>query len=83
MNPELDALPSYMGSVLAHMVTEEYDAAINDLNELIKLMPDNASASFALRGDAYLKKGQFDEAISDFTDAIRLDPNYVDAYIRL
>jgi len=75
MNPELDALlTSYMGSALTHMEKDEYDAAICDFTEIIKLMPDTVAA-FLFRGDAYLKKGQFDEAISDLTEAIKRNQN--------
>jgi len=80
MTPESEPdVLSYMGSVLAHIMTDNYDAAINDLNEIIRLDPNNDSA-YAVRGEAYQKKGQFNEAISDFTEAIRLDPDYDWAY---
>jgi len=52
MTPELDALSSCMGSVLAHIVTELYDDAISDLNKIIRLDPKDAFA-YNMRGDAY------------------------------
>jgi tetratricopeptide (TPR) repeat protein len=55
----------------------EYDKAISDCNEAIRLKPDDAYA-FSGRGFAYASKGEYDKAISDCNEAIRLKPD--DAY---
>jgi len=55
----------------------EYDKAISDCNEAIRLKPDDAYA-FSGRGFAYASKGEYDKAISDCNKAIRLKPD--DAY---
>ena len=51
----------------------EYDKAIADLTEAIRLNPKHAEA-YMFRGDTYQKKGNFDQAVADFTAAIRLEP---------
>src|ERR1700719_1231093 len=56
----------------------DYDRAIADLSESIRLDPD--AACFTCRGNAYKAKGEYDRAIADFNEAIRLDPKNADAY---
>ncbi len=51
----------------------EYDRAIKDFDESIKLNPNNASAIFN-RAEAYLNKGEYQRAVRDYDDAIRLKP---------
>jgi len=63
----------------AHMHAGDYDSAIVDYTEVIRLEPKNAFA-YLNRGLAYASKYDFDSAIADFTEAIRLDPEYVSAY---
>ena len=53
---------------------KDYDKAISDFNDAIKLNPNSALAYFN-RGITYGDKKEYDKAISDFNDAIRLDPN--------
>ena len=57
----------------------DYDRAIQDYNEAIRLNPKE-TLSHVARGDAYKKKGDFDRAIQDFDEAIRLNANYERAY---
>ena len=58
----------------------DYDRAVQDFDQSIKLNPTNAKP-FNNRGVAYLKKGEYDLAIKNLEEAIRLDPNYVKAFI--
>jgi tetratricopeptide (TPR) repeat protein len=51
----------------------DYDSAIADYTEAIRIDPKNASA-YEERGDAYYLKGDYDRAISDYTGAIQIDP---------
>ena len=51
----------------------EYDRAISDFTEAIRLDPKLASAYYN-RGIAYENKGEHDKAIADYTEAIRLEP---------
>jgi tetratricopeptide (TPR) repeat protein len=60
---------------------KKFDEAINILNIVIELNPNDASV-YALRGDAYCMKGQYDDSIKDLNEAIRLDPNSAYAYSR-
>jgi tetratricopeptide (TPR) repeat protein len=57
----------------------DYDHAIPDFNETIRLNPRNAE-SFYGRGVAYNHKGEFDHTIQDFNEAIRLKPDFKYAY---
>ena len=57
----------------------QYDRAIQDYDQAIKLNPSNAIA-FSARGVAYGNKGQYDRAIQDHDQAIKLNPNYADAF---
>lgn len=68
-----------VGSGDASRMKGEYDSAIKDLTEAIRLNP-NATMAYALRGDAYHSKGKDDLAILDFTQAIRIDPKFAWAY---
>jgi len=52
---------------------KEYDRAIADYNEAIRLNPQDAGF-FNSRGDAWLDKKDYDRAIADFSEAIRLIP---------
>jgi tetratricopeptide (TPR) repeat protein len=64
---------------IAYRDTREYDRAIQDLDEAIRLDPNYARA-FGNRGIAYGRKGQDDLALQDFDQAIRLDPNDARAF---
>jgi len=58
---------------------ENYDAAIQEFTEAIRLDPKDTWA-YNGRGLAYLEKGNYTRAIADCTEAIKLDPKNVDAY---
>jgi tetratricopeptide (TPR) repeat protein len=57
----------------------EYDRAIQDMGEAIRLDPQNPDA-FYNRALAYKNKSQYDRAIQDFDQAIKLDPNSAEAF---
>ena len=57
----------------------EFDKAIADCTEAIRLDPEYANA-YSNRGIAYAKNREFDKAIADCTKAIYLDPKYAEAY---
>jgi tetratricopeptide (TPR) repeat protein len=58
---------------------KQFDEAINILNKVIELNPNDASA-YVLRGDAYRWKKQYDMTIKDLSEAIRLNPNDAKSY---
>jgi tetratricopeptide (TPR) repeat protein len=56
-------------------VTEgDYDRAIADYNEAIRLDPKDVNA-YIYRGFAYGAKGDHYRAVTDYSEAIRLGPN--------
>lgn len=57
----------------------EYDLAIANYNEAIRLDPKFASAFFN-RGLVWLVKKELDRAIADFDEAIRLDPKFASVF---
>jgi serine/threonine protein kinase/tetratricopeptide (TPR) repeat protein len=58
---------------------KDYDQAITDFNQAIKLDPKFAKA-FSNRGNAYMEKDQVDKALADYSRAIELDPKFAIAY---
>lgn len=63
------------------LVRDQYDQAIADLSEAIRLDPPKHGFPFSERGKAYLSIGDYDRAIVDYTQAIRLDPKHVDPFV--
>jgi tetratricopeptide (TPR) repeat protein len=57
----------------------DFDRAIENFSEAIKLKP-NFAAAYNNRGIAYYNKKDYDREIADYTQAIRLDPDYAPAY---
>ena len=57
----------------------EFDHAIQDYSETIKLNPHFADA-YNNRGNAYSDTGEFDHAIQDYNKAIELKSDYAEAY---
>ena len=64
----------YLNRGTAHNFKWEFDAAIGDFTEALRLNPALADA-YGGRGYAWQWKGKTDKAIADLTEAIRLDPN--------
>jgi len=62
-----------------YLANEEFDKAITDYTEAIRINPDDARA-YHNRGIAYSRKEELDKAIADYTDAIRINPDYATAY---
>ena len=58
---------------------DQYDKAIADYTEAIRLKPDFADA-YANRAFAYGSLEQFDKAVADCNEAIRLQPDSAEAY---
>ena len=73
LTPAADA-NAYFDSGLAFLNKKQYDEAIGDFSEAIRVDPTYTLAYFN-RGLAYDNKGNYDKAVSDYTEAIRLNPN--------
>ncbi|MBI3199851.1 MAG: tetratricopeptide repeat protein, partial [Rhodospirillales bacterium] len=63
---------------LALATRGEFDRAIDDYGQAIRLRPDLAGA-YNNRGLAWRLKGDDERALGDFDQALRLDPDDVDA----
>jgi len=58
---------------ITYMHKREFEQAIADCSEAVKLSPDN-SAGYVCRAGAYSEKGDYDRGIADLDEAIRLAP---------
>ncbi len=56
-----------------HLIKDQKDKALADLNAAIKLDPKFAPAVYS-RGNLYAETGDFDKALADFTAAVKLAP---------
>jgi tetratricopeptide (TPR) repeat protein len=75
----LDSASAYSNRGDAYTSKGEYDLAIADFSQAIKLNPNDAYA-YNNRGFAYAKKGDYDRALADCDQALKLNPNYANAY---
>jgi tetratricopeptide (TPR) repeat protein len=57
----------------------DYDRAIADYNQALRIDPQNAWA-YNNRGIAWRNKGDYDRAIADYNQALRIDPQNAWAY---
>ena len=64
----------------AYIVNGDNDQAIKDLDEAIRLKPDDPDALFA-RGGAYYNKRDYDRAMADYDQASWLNPDHLGAYV--
>ena len=76
---ETDSKLIYVNCGIAYMEKGQYDLAIRDFDEALRIDPRNASA-YINRGLTYLVQGQHDLAIRDYGKAIEIDPSNANAY---
>ena len=69
----------YLNQANRHLGNGEWDQAIADFTEAIRLNADDAE-SYNRRGNAFISKEDYDSAIADFTKAIQLNPQHANAY---
>ncbi|MDR2589273.1 MAG: tetratricopeptide repeat protein [Spirochaetales bacterium] len=62
----------------AFSVKRDYDKAIADYGEAVRLEPRNAAA-FCNRGTVFHAKGDYGRAAADLTEALKIDPSDDDA----
>jgi len=74
-----DSAIAHHERALSYKSKGDFDRAIADLSEAIRLDPKYAEAYY-LRGVTYRNKGDLDRAIADYSEAIRLDPKLAGAY---
>ena len=72
--PDPNASAGYYNRGQAYLQNKDYDRAIAEFNQSLRLDPNNL-VSYSGRGVAYTSKGDYDRAIADFNQALRLDPN--------
>ena len=70
---------AFMNRGLAYKKKSQWDRAIADYSEAIRLTPDNAQV-FNNRGNAYFFNGQWDRALEDYDNAVRLQPDLAEAF---
>jgi tetratricopeptide (TPR) repeat protein len=63
----------------AYLQSRDYDHAIADFSEAIRINPQDAEA-FSERGSAYRQEKEDGRAIADYGEAIRLNPQLPGAY---
>ncbi len=67
--------PAYNGRAGVKLrLLKDYDGAIADATEAIRLRPDDYHLPWVYRGEARFEKGDWDTAIRDFTRAIDIVP---------
>lgn len=71
---------SYLCKGNAYNKLEQYQPAIENFSEAIRLKPDFAE-TYASRGSTYSKLGQQQLAVEDYNEAIRLKPGFAEAYL--
>ena len=62
----------------AYLGLGDWDRALRDFDEAVKLGPENSGAWFG-RGNTYARKNEREKAIADFNEAIRLKPTRSEA----
>jgi tetratricopeptide (TPR) repeat protein len=69
----------YTNRGLAYDSKGQYDLAIQDYDQAVKLAPWFADG-FKSRGDAYQDKGEYQRAIADYDSAIEDNPKFAQAF---
>lgn len=70
---------AYNGRGLAFYEIKQYDAAVSDFIQALRLDPDFATAYYN-RGNAYDARKDYGKAIADYSKAIGYKPEYAKAY---
>jgi tetratricopeptide (TPR) repeat protein len=82
LDEEIRVIPSaraYSTRALMRIPLEQFDLAIADCTEALRLDPKLACA-WDNRGSAYVLKKQYDRALADLTEAIRIDSKQASTY---
>jgi tetratricopeptide (TPR) repeat protein len=76
LNPRHAEAYFHRGSAYAEL--RQYQRAIQDYNEAIRLKPD--VLAYDSRGVAYVGLGQYERAIADYNEALRINSRFAQAY---
>jgi len=71
---EKEKAVSFYNNGVSYFNNKDYDNAITQLTEAVRLNPDYARA-YEVRARSYFFKEQYNMAVSGFDDTLRLDPN--------
>jgi tetratricopeptide (TPR) repeat protein len=80
LRPDDDAT-SYTGRAWVRLALRDFDGAIADYSEALRLAPGTVSSHVG-RGHAHFVRGDTTAAIADFTEAVHLNPQSASAYNR-
>ena len=69
---------TFHGRAVAYKDAEKFEKAIADYDRVIRITPKDTN-DYAVRGSAYLKKGNYKAAVSDFEKAVQLSPSNASA----
>ena len=69
----------YTNRGVEYEIRKEFDKAIADHDEAIKIDPKNWAA-FNNRGNAYAGKRDYDHAVADYDAAVKFNPKYAEAF---
>ncbi|XP_065844071.1 sperm-associated antigen 1-like isoform X2 [Oscarella lobularis] len=73
---DLDPLAvSYNNRAMAYIKTKKYEEALKDVDEVLKIEPDNRKALHR-RAQCYRWKGRYDEAEADLERVLEAEPNH-------
>ncbi|HPZ10370.1 MAG TPA: tetratricopeptide repeat protein [Candidatus Eremiobacteraeota bacterium] len=70
---------AYTNRGLGYYYNGDYDKAIRDCTEAIRLDPKDFKA-YNNRGISYYKKGEYLKALSDYNKCVNIKPDYIEAY---
>ncbi len=81
-HPERHGIHYRLGRVLLSKTPPDTENAKKELNEELKIDPNNAAAEFVL-GETARQAGEWDGAIQHFSKAAKLDEGFQEAYLAL
>jgi tetratricopeptide (TPR) repeat protein len=70
----------YDKRTLALVASGDYDKAITDLGDAIRLDPGSARRRYEERAELYFKTGDCERAVQDYTEVIKREPQHAQAY---
>jgi len=81
-NPERRGIHYRVGRILLSKTPPDVENGKNELEQELKVDPDNAAAEFML-GETARQAGQWEEAIGHFSRASKIDEGFQEAYLAL